>query len=121
MTPHFNHGQIVAILAAILICAYEPAFAQEKIPAPAPKTAAPDTIIAEPAITDTTQSARVFLDKIEVLGTIAKPQALFILPGSDPTVDGLKIDRSFFKEIFRPVEWNDFKQSGKPAPRRLPW
>jgi len=79
------------------------------------------TAIAEPVITDTTRSARIFLDKIEVLGTLAKPQALFILPGSDPTVDGLRIDRSFFREIFRPVEFEKLKHEARPARRRLQW
>lgn len=47
---------------------------------------------------------KLFLDKIEVLGELEKPQAVFIIPGADPTIDDIKIDRSFFNEIFRSVE-----------------
>ena len=62
-----------------------------------------DTLPA-PVIDENAASARMFLDKVEVLGTLAKPQALFIIPGQDPRVDGIEIDRSFFREIFRPYE-----------------
>lgn len=81
-----------------------------------------DTVpLVEPAIGDTTASTRIFLDKIEVFGTVAKPQAFFILPGSDPTIEGFNIDRSFFKEIFRPVQWDDFKKTVNPAREKLQW
>lgn len=60
--------------------------------------------LPEPVIDENAASARMFLDKVEVLGTLAKPQALFIIPGQDPKVDGIEIDRSFFREIFRPYE-----------------
>lgn len=107
-------------LASILFCA--PLFAQVKEQTKTTQPAPKDTLqIAEPVISDTSSSARIFLDKIEVFGTVAKPQALFILPGSDPTVDGLKIDRSFFKEIFRPVEWEGLKKNAQPARKKLQW
>ncbi|RMD87923.1 MAG: hypothetical protein D6813_12885 [Calditrichaeota bacterium] len=51
---------------------------------------------------------KIFLDKIEILGRVEKPQTVFILPGNDPTVDDITIDRSFFKQIFRPVEKDEF-------------
>lgn len=105
--------------AAIFFCCFCAAEAQER---KLGQQAAPaDSIITEPSISDTTKSARVFLDKIEVFGTVAKPQALFILPGTDPTVDGLTIDRSFFKEIFRPVGWAEFKKKSQPSRTRLRW
>jgi len=99
-----------------------PLFAQAKDQVKTTQSATRDSIItAEPAISDTTSSARIFLDKIEVLGTVAKPQALFILPGSDPTIEGLSIDRSFFKEIFRPVQWDDLKKNARPSREKLRW
>lgn len=62
-------------------------------------------------VSDTTQSAKVnqndvklFIDKIEVEGQLEKPQAVFILPGQTPDIDDIQIERSFMKEIFRPVE-----------------
>lgn len=67
------------------------------------RTADSDSL-PEPVIDENAASARMFLDKVEVLGTLAKPQALFIIPGQDPKVDGIEIDRSFFREIFRPYE-----------------
>jgi len=47
---------------------------------------------------------KLFLNQIEIYGQIAKPQTVFIIPGTDPRVDGLRIDRHFFSHIFRPVE-----------------
>jgi len=46
----------------------------------------------------------LFIDKIEVRGELEKPQAVFVLPGQTPDIDDIQIDRSFFEEIFRPVE-----------------
>ncbi len=76
---------------------------QTNTPAPPTNAAGSDTLPA-PVIDESAASSRMFLDKIEVLGTIAKPQALFIIPGRDPKVDGIEIDRSFFREVFRPIE-----------------
>ncbi len=59
---------------------------------------------AERDIKEKSKEVKILLDKIEILGKIDKPQTLFILPGQDPTVDDIRIDRSFFKEIFRPIE-----------------
>ncbi len=68
------------------------------------------------------KSVKIFLDKIEVLGRIAKPQAVFIIPGSDPTVDDIKLDRSFFQEIFRKVERDDVRQRRRRARGgHIPW
>jgi len=44
------------------------------------------------------------MNQVEIYGQIAKPQTVFIIPGTDPRVDGLRIDRHFFSHIFRPVE-----------------
>jgi hypothetical protein len=68
------------------------------------------------------KSVKIFLDKIEVTGQIAKPQAVFIIPGSDPTVDDIKLDRSFFQEIFRKVERDDIGRRQKRARSdHIPW
>ncbi|MCG3153512.1 MAG: hypothetical protein DKINENOH_00101 [bacterium] len=93
-----------AALLAVLLGPAAGAWAQQ--------TAVPDTTISAamqdtsytPAVDEDAASARIFMKNIEVLGTIAKPQALFIIPGRDPKVDGIEIDRSFFRDIFRPVE-----------------
>jgi len=71
---------------------------------------------------DPGKSQKIFLDEIEILGKIEKPQAIFILPGKDPIIDDIHIDRSFFKEIFRPVEFDiigkerEFKDAIKKTP-----
>lgn len=70
---------------------------------------------------------KLFMDKIEVLGRLEKPQAVFIVPGSNPEVDDIRIDRSFFSEIFRPVEKGGRRSSRalqKKKERRkdfIPW
>ncbi len=53
---------------------------------------------------------KIFLDKIEILGRIEKPQTVFIIPGKNPTVDDIQIDRSFFKEIFRKIEIDQIRK-----------
>ena len=60
---------------------------------------------------------KLFVDKIEVLGRLEKPQAVFIVPGSDPKVDDIRIERSFFSEIFRPVEKGG--RRGVPAVKQV--
>lgn len=56
------------------------------------------------------KEVKLFLDKIEILGRIDKPQTVFIVQGKDPTVEDIRIDRSFFKEIFRKVEKDDIEK-----------
>ncbi|RQW07296.1 hypothetical protein EH222_07580 [candidate division KSB1 bacterium] len=50
------------------------------------------------------KDVRIFIDKIEIEGWLEKPQAVFILPGQTPDIDDIQIERSFMKELFRPVE-----------------
>ena len=77
---------------------------------------------SSPDVTKSRNKSRVLLDKIDVVGSLAKPQAIFIIPGSDPKVDGISIDRSFFMEIFRPVEKDFFPQKGRRKFRgAIPW
>ncbi|GEM_PF-2558038 len=119
-----------AIIWGILACFRATSvLAQESQPQPqeqqpavsAPQTVAQDTLPA-PVIDESGKNVRIFLDKVEVLGSIAKPQALFIIPGSDPKVDGIQIDRSFFREIFRPMEKDRFPRSSRKYPRgQIPW
>jgi len=95
--------------------------AQQQGQQPSAQTATQDTLPA-PVIDESGKNVRIFLDKVEVLGSVAKPQALFILPGSDPRVDGIQIDRSFFREIFRPMEKDRFSRTSRQYPRgQIPW
>ncbi|MBD3374934.1 hypothetical protein GF406_07875 [candidate division KSB1 bacterium] len=61
------------------------------------QTTKPEPRVEEGAI-------KLFLDKIQVSGRLEKPQAVFIIPGQNPEIDDIRIERSFFREIFRPVE-----------------
>ena len=56
------------------------------------------------SVTSNNKAMKVFLNKIEIFGKIAKPQTVFIIPGVDPRVDGIKIERRFFGDMFRKVE-----------------
>ena len=108
-----------AIFFAVCGIFADSAMAQQQ--QPTPQTAAQDTLPA-PVIDESGKNVRIFLDKVEVLGIVAKPQALFILPGSDPRVDGIQIDRSFFREIFRPMEKDRFPRTSPKSPRgQIPW
>ncbi|HQG45599.1 MAG TPA: hypothetical protein PLG50_08065, partial [bacterium] len=73
------------------------ASAQDSLRLLDPRSSLPDSL------RDDEHSFRLFLDKIEVEGKLEKPQAIFIIPGSDPEIDDIEIKRSFFEEIFRPV------------------
>ncbi|MCU0643485.1 MAG: hypothetical protein MUC94_04430 [bacterium] len=91
---------IVMLLITISTIASEkPLLAPEK---PEMQQKQDDTKSDAPKITD--DAMKLFLKEMVFYGQIAKPQAVFIIPGTDPRVDGLKIDRHFFSHIFRPVE-----------------
>ena len=102
----FNYF-VIAVLAFILIegiyvniiCAEKPASNQSR---PAKLQDEKNKQSNENTISD--KNVKMFLDQIEIYGQIAKPQTVFIIPGTDPRVDGLRIDRPFFSHIFRPVE-----------------
>ncbi|HNR68536.1 MAG TPA: hypothetical protein PKN04_12445 [bacterium] len=91
--------KIIALLLLLLVSVV--ATAQEK-PQETEKTVTASEPAAEPRVDD--GSIKLFLDKIEVVGQLEKPQAVFIIPGSAPEIDDIRIERSFFKEIFRTVE-----------------
>lgn len=74
----------------------------EQLPQPSPSAGKQEEKTSEAPVAD--DAIKLFLDKIEVMGELEKPQAVFIIPGVDPTIDDIKIDRSFFNEIFRSVE-----------------
>ncbi len=70
----------------------------------APAAAAGQSQQPQPAPAVDDKAVKVFLDKIEIEGRLEKPQAVFIIPGSNPEIDDINIERAFFNEIFRPVE-----------------
>jgi hypothetical protein len=96
--PSFHILTILFFLLAIPLLAQIDSTAQDSLRLLAPRTSLPDSLRVDD------QSVKLFLDKIEVEGKLEKPQAIFIIPGSDPEIDDIQIQRSFFEEIFRPVE-----------------
>ncbi len=78
-----------------------------------------------PVIDDGT--IKLFLDKIEVIGRLEKPQAVFIIPGTNPEIDDIRIERQFLNDIFRPMERKGrivTKSSEQPSKSRkdyIPW
>jgi hypothetical protein len=100
----------IIFLSTVLFCAV--AFSQEK------KSAAGDTTrIEDDANLDKKGSdVKMFMDKIEILGRIERPQTVFILPGKDPSADDIHLDRSFFKEIFRFIEKEDYRRRALVRP-----
>lgn len=104
-----HHGYFIIIFALFMLLISGNFFigkTAEKplpsIPGPVPPQTQDSKQSEQPKISD--DAVKLFLKEIEIYGQIAKPQAVFIIPGTDPRVDGLKIDRHFFTHIFRPVE-----------------
>jgi len=99
---------LIPILLALLLSSaiYLNAFAKEKPESKPGQTAKlqDKKRQGQDQNTISNQDIKVFLKQIEIYGQIAKPQTVFIIPGTDPRVDGLRIDRHFFSHIFRPVE-----------------
>ena len=96
---------------------------------PKPEPAKPDSAAAGSAQTSAPvidENNKVFLDKIEIEGRLEKPQAVFIIPGSNPEIDDINIERAFFNEIFRPVERTGRATASRAAPGQerkdvIPW
>lgn len=89
------------------------ALAQEKSPAQDSSASKKSQFNVEQRKKD----VKIFLDKIEILGRVEKPQTVFIIQGKDPTVDDIQIDRSFFKEIFRPIEKDEMRKIAAKSKR----
>jgi len=90
------------IRVAILILVLVQMFVAELMPA-TPNPPQRDSV-DNPQVNLNDTAVKTFLDKIEIYGRIAKPQTVFIIPGADPRVDGIRIERRFFSDIFREVE-----------------
>lgn len=63
------------------------------------------------------KDVKIFLEKIDIFGKIEKPQTVFIIQGKDPSIDDIQIDRSFFREMFRPVEKDDIHKISEEEKR----
>ena len=64
------------------------------------------------------KTMNVFMKQIEIYGRLAKPQTVFIIPGTDPRVDGIRIERYFYRDIFRTVEKSTLRKEKLKAQRQ---
>ncbi|OQX58891.1 hypothetical protein DRQ15_08235 [candidate division KSB1 bacterium] len=69
------------------------------------------------------ESVKILLDKIEVRGWIEKPQMVYVVPGINPKIDDIVLDRSFLDEIMKPIDKKDFerKKIGYIKEMAIPW
>jgi hypothetical protein len=105
-----NHIGTFALVFCLSWALASSAVAQEKV-----VTRSDSVVTKQQAKSAKKDDVKMFLDKIEILGRIDKPQTVFIIPGKDGTIDDIMIDRSFFREIFRPVEKDDFRKRVEKA------
>ncbi len=104
--------KITALLLFLLFLGSTAALSQETKSAPRDTTRAEDDANLDKKKSD----VKIFLDKIEILGRIERPQTVFILPGNDPAVDDIHLDRSFFKEIFRFIDKEEYRRRALVPP-----
>ena len=106
----YKNGIGVYIIVLSLLLSFSPnlTFAQEQKEATA-ETAENQSAQEGTSTTSETPDiqegdVKILLDKIEVIGELEKPQAVFFIPGTNPEIDDIRIQRSFFNKIFRKVE-----------------
>lgn len=68
------------------------------------------------------ESFKLLMDAIEIRGWIEKPQTVFVVPGVNPKVDDIILDRSFVNEILRPLDKDKFeRQKVRKRKMVIPW
>ena len=69
------------------------------------------------------QNLKLLLDQIEIRGWIERPQIVYVVPGINPKIDDIILERSFIYEILRPLEKNKFEKQKIKKRRRtvIPW
>ncbi len=76
----------------------------------------------QPAKGVSQKAKKLFLDQIEIRGWVAKPQMVYVIPGVDPKVDDIVIDRSFIDEITKPIDKDEFeKKYAREQKTLIPW
>jgi len=79
----------------------------------------PNKSASEADVEKKKEGVKIFLDKIDILGKIEKPQTIFIIQGKDPRIEDIQIDRSFFREMFRAVEKDEIHKISQKEQRKL--
>jgi hypothetical protein len=93
---------VKTIVILLMICGFSISQEKKAEQKQAQTEAIKPSVPAAPVVDD--GAVKVFLDKIEIEGRLEKPQAVFIIPGTNPEIDDINIERAFFNEIFRPME-----------------
>jgi len=109
-------GAVLALLLVVLIgFSAGNLSAQTKSPKKAQEKQNPTKGVSQKA-------KKLFLDQIEIRGWIAKPQMVYVIPGVDPKVDDIVIDRSFIDEITKPIDKDSFeKKYAREQKTLIPW
>ena len=72
-----------------------------------------DTIAAVQDTTQKAESLKLLLDQMEIQGWVDKPQMVYVVPGVNPEVDDIVLERSFIDEILRPLNKDEFERRNK--------
>ncbi len=85
----------------------------------------PDSVKTE-TVQDSTKKERSFkllLDQIEIQGWLEKPQMVYVIPGLNPAIDDIILERSFLVEILRPLQKDRFEKQKILRRKRtvIPW
>jgi|Deesub1362B_J571_1020462.scaffolds.fasta_scaffold27993_2 hypothetical protein len=86
----------------------------------------PSIQIQQKTVQDTTRqkkSLKLLLEEIEVQGWIEKPQMVYVVPGINPEVDDIVLDRSFIDEILKPLDKDKFEKQRLLLSKKvvIPW
>lgn len=79
-------------------------------------------VSAKKDTTRTEESLKILLDQMEIKGWVEKPQMVYVVPGTDPKVDDIVLERSFIDEILLPLDKDKFeKQEVLTKKHVIPW
>ncbi len=109
---------ILLLSVVLIISSVRSGRAHPPKPGPAPRFYAQ-------TLQDTTarkKTLKLLLDKIEVQGWIDRPQMVYVVPGINPEIDDIILDRSFLDEILRPLDKDKFEKQKVIAKKTIiPW
>lgn len=85
----------------------------------------PDSVKTKTVQDSTTKkrSLKMLLEQIEIQGWVEKPQMVYVIPGLNPEIDDIILDRSFLIEILRPLRKDRFEKQKVSRRKRtvIPW
>jgi len=82
----------------------------------------PGQVQAEQDTTQKQKSLNILLQQMEIRGWVEKPQMVYVVPGTNPKIDDIVLERSFIDEILRPLDKDKFeKQQILTQKNVIPW